>query len=361
MKLLSNVNEFSKRKEELNSSKLGVVKIVPGQKTRFMVVPYQGTDAPFIFMQETHEVFNEKYGYYVQVPCLKEHVRYKKDANGNVMVDAEGNPILDRDPVTGRPLNDGTCPYCEVAKMEKQLASHKIRKYFEMNPNATKEQYSPIVKDIYSRVYVKDKLRLTAGIVVAVIKTDATGEEPVFDDKGKIQFRLAVMKLTETQFEDKLKLAFEEAGQILGQEFTLNVPNKVDKTGAPDVKEAAKSMTFSPKFKNLFVDKDPTLWERIKEEAKKITLDMVENEVASFKKETVIEAQAKLAGRKSVLNAELTSGEKKLLAEGLAQPLANVSDYVSVESEPAVNSVNPIDEVSAENFLDALQAELDIL
>lgn len=206
---------------------------------------------------------------------------------------------------------------------------------------------------------MKDKLRLTAGIVVAVIKTDATGEEPVFDDQGRIQFRLAVLKLTEGQFEDKLKLAFDEAdGNILGQEFTMNVPNKVDKTGAPDVKEAAKSMTFSPKFRNLFVEKDPTLWERIKEEAKKVTLDMIENEVVSFKKETTIEAQSKLAGRKSVITAELSSGEKKLLAEGLAQPLANVSDYVAVDTE---TKQNPIDEVTAEKFLDDLQAELDIL
>jgi len=236
-----------------------------------------------------------------------------KCVSGFVATDNNGDYILD--PVSGKPINDGSCPYCETQLLCSKILAIKMDAFRELNPESSekeqKEYFKKIVKDI-----PVNKPKIQRGFIVARIEADKTGQ--LVKGNGEVaNFEIGFLPMTDNQYEKKFKPALAQFdGVISWIELLFAYPQSESKM------EAAKDMGIQPAIKKT-LDTYPGTKQAIMDAIANIDLDSVEDKVFSFRSETIQAIERKLASKQSELVNSLTEEQKEELSRRIEDKMIN--------------------------------------
>lgn len=251
--------------------------------------------------------------------CVKDYFQYEDD-----------NETLKLDPVTGEPLNDGTCPYCELGMISRKKINADMDAWREANPDATEKEEKEKFKELIKPIPVGIP-ELGRGFIVAVVQTkDVMGMEPVLVGEGdnkRPAFEIQFLPMTTNQYETKFKKALMQYGGVVNNtELVFSYPEG-------DKMTSAKDMTINPSI-NPVLNTYPALKDDIAEAISKMDLDEVENLVFNFKPETVVAIRRKIASVREQWWSELSDEQKEELADRIEDSLvtadtATIDDVIS--------------------------------
>ena len=239
------------------------------------------------------------------------------DANLNtsnvILTDKEGNLL--KNPVTGRVLNDGTCPYCHLEKDNAKWVFKQREKYIDEHPEATEKEIKSYTRKLFEKSPVRraDQIRV---FLVAVFELDSKGK-PVTDREGNKVYQIQAMKFTEHRFTAKL---LEQVGLV-----TMNLEDENDKGIAwheyyfkfpkTDSKmTSGKDLTISA-VQYPILASDPGLKDQLLDEIDEKDLDALEDQIYIYKLKNLEEMERDIALYRTKIDADLDEDELQDIRE----------------------------------------------
>lgn len=303
-------------------------------KVHRFIFPVDETGMPFLYMNRVHTV---------NLGAVKGRAACTKGFS-DFLNEAEG--ILRQDPTTGRPLNDGSCPYCELMALYNRVVEEKKDEFVAKNPDATDKQIKEFKAELYKSAPVKraEDLRV---FLVARILTDKTGMELTKVD-NKPQFEVGFLTVSPTQYDNKFKPALVQLGGKLDfTDILFNYPP------ADSVMAAAKDLTIMPAIKQINTDY-PTLRDDILKAIQELNPDTVEDKVYEFRRESVSSIRRKIAAVESRVGAELSEEQREQLKKDLQSSIGPNADNATVAD--IMSSIDNADEEDDNDTIDDSEA-----
>jgi len=247
-------------------------------------------------------------------------------AESVLRMNEDGTPMIDIR--NGKPLNDGTCPYCEAFNLARQKIAEEWAIKEKNEPNISDVDRKKFFKDSYAKSPVTD-VDYHNAFVIAVIEMD--GNKLATDADGNKKYEIVGMEMTEARFQKKLmeqiqisKLGEEEGNTNDGlcwNEFYFNYPESKSKM------ESGKDMTISLCPRPVLVT-DKTLFSKLKEEVKNMDSDEVESMMFAFRLKSIEDMEKDLSQYMSVVKPEMTDGEVEDAKNKIYQPDAVTADEI---------------------------------
>jgi hypothetical protein len=266
----------SRDSKNLTGQKLTIPYFNPqaGKEYRIMFIPFQDDATNAIVLAErVHSVQTSK-DRGESVRCLH---GFKKTIE-------TGSDLLEVDPSTGNPKNDGTCPYCRYWEdLSRNLFGPEYEKWKEENPAASDEEAMQKWSEL-SKLSPVAKAKITRYYPAAVIEVDGRGGAAAVTPDGKPKYDIQLVRCTDNQYEKKLDSAAdgyrkvetqsgaEETDGIAGREFVFKYPNTTDRM------KMALDMTINT-AQYAILDK---VKDEIQDRIWGIDLEKVDGEISSF-------------------------------------------------------------------------------
>jgi len=248
--------------------------------------------------------------------------------DGYVQVDSKGNYIVDRS--TGKPINDGTCPYCEFRSMYKKLKDVEYDKYIAEHSELDDEEKKKVSQRIYGDAPVQ-KVSLLRLFCVAKIITDDKAGLTIKLKNGLPVYEIGVVTMTVNQF-IKFKAAIAQEDSPAWTELYFNYPD------SDSVQSAARELAITPvreTKRTLYMY--PELKARLEEEASKVDMDSIVERYSVFRPETIQTVERKLAAKRSSLIKGLSNEQLELIREDLESSKL-VADAATLDDVSRVSS-----------------------
>lgn len=243
-----------------------------------------------------------------------------------------GTTNLAIDPATGKPVNDGSCPYCEVLYLSNKIINIKMAVWREENPDASDKEVKEKFKELFSAMPVQ-KQKVQRGFIVARIATDKSGN--VSSSEGGVGFELGFLPMSENQYITRFKTALKQYDdKAEWAELLFAYPEASSKM------ESAKNLQIMPVVKSVLIN-NPDIKDAIMEAVGELDLDTIEEKVYTFRPESISAIERKLASKTSALVDSLTEEQKEELNKTLTSNLANAE---ASTLEDVLNIVNDSDE-----------------
>ncbi|MEO2202214.1 hypothetical protein ABGV42_00465 [Paenibacillus pabuli] len=266
----------SRESRNLTGSKLTIPYFNPqaGKEYRILFTPFEDDRTNAIVLAErVHSVQTSK-DRGESVRCLN---GYKKTMD-------EESDILELDPSTGNPKNDGSCPYCKYWEdLSRNLFGPEYEKWKEENPQATDEECM-IKWSEFSKLSPVAKAKITRYYPAGVIELDARGGAASTTPEGKPKYDIQLVRITDNQFEKKLDSAAdgyrkvevqsgaEETDGLASREFSFKYPNTKDRM------KMALDMTINTAQYPILADVQDDIFSNVWG----IDLEKVDGEISSF-------------------------------------------------------------------------------
>jgi len=300
---------------------------------------------PIMYMNPTHNIKKDGKGF--EVRCANE----KHNISNVVLRDANGE--LMRDPRTGKPLNDGTCPYCEVRKLYNKYAFAKRDQWIKENPTASKEEIKKYTKKLFEKATVSDVSQVRV-MLVAVFELDQKGK-PLTDADGNKIYTIQAMKFSEHRFTNKLldqveikkmSLDDENDGGIAWHEYYFKFPKADNKM------LSGKDMSITPVASPILAS-DPGLRAKLEAEIAELDLDALEEQLYVFKLKTLEEMERDVAPQRSRIIAAMSD-------EDIAEAMEELGEEELVD-EDDINEIMGEEVGSASFKLEVTDEDIDNL
>lgn len=265
-----------------------------------LIFPFDENNEAFCYLNKVHEI---------NLGRIRGRARCVKDY---ILEDEQGNLI--KDPVTGRPLNDGSCPYCAVFDLSRKILNKEIEEFREANPDATEKQEKEHFSKLTRKMAAKGA-RFFRGFVVAKVACDSSGQKPVLVD-GQPSFEIQFLPMSENQFDTKFtpaKKQYDDVEGLRAYELLFSYPDG-------DAMSAAKNLTIQPVLKP-FIDTYPELLDAITEKLASLDLDKIEEQTFLFRPESVPAIERKVASVVSRLSSGLNEEELEEIRTKLSENL----------------------------------------
>jgi len=278
----------------------------------FLGTPVEGKEGkyePIMYMNPIHTI--RKDGRTLTVRCANEKYNIsnvvRRDENGEIAID----------PVTKKPFNDGTCPYCEVNKIYGNMIFKQKEKFLTEHPDATKEEIKEFFRTKFSKVPVS-AFTPTYVYLVAVLEVGANGKVST-DSEGNKQYEIVGMKFSEHAIKNKLMAQVELARMgtndpnddgIAWHEFYFRYPKPDPNKFRPDQikQQSGKDLTISV-VNNPVLKSDPEFFEELKTEVSKLDLEAIEEQITIYKLKTLDEMERDVEVQMSLIKENMTDEE----------------------------------------------------
>lgn len=239
-------------------------------------------------------------------------------------LDDEGKPLIDVR--SGKPFNDGSCPYCKAFELSRQQIAQEWAEKEAAEPNISDADRKKFFKDAYSKQPVTD-VEYHNAFMVAVLEMN--NNKIVTDAEGNKKYEIMGMEMTESRFQKKLmeqvevfRLGEEEGSTHDGlswNEFYFNFPDSASKM------ESGKDMTISLCPRPVLAT-DKALFDKLKEEVERMDYDEVENMMFAFKLKSIEDMEKDLSNYMTITRHDMTDEEVEAAKDKVYK-----SDAVSVD------------------------------
>ncbi len=295
---------------------------------------------PVLFSNPTHNFRKE--GKNITVRCAKQ----RNNIDSVTLTNEDGS--LMKDPRSGRVLNDGTCPYCEVMTLYNKIMFAEREKYISENPSLSKDEIKDYTRKLFSNKPVAEIIT-SRTLLVAVFELD-TKNKIVKDDDGNPSYNIMFMSMTPNRWQNKfmeqvelMKMGLEDEDDsgIAFHEYYFKFP-KIDKHSSErqNKMESGKEMSISivqnpvlPSNENMKKE----LAEKVEEMSK--NFDTLEQNIIGYRLKTLEEMERDLAPLRSRINESMTEEEineaiKELQEEEVTdEEIRDLTDFKEEEPE----------------------------
>lgn len=326
-----------------------------GKKYRVVFPSLPGERDVFAYMEAAHQVSIN--GRFTKLRCVNADYQVSEESKLAVVKMDPDTGEFKKDPASGRVLNDGTCPLCELEYLYRRYVFAEVEKYKEEHPEATDKEIKELYKKLFDKRPVepvakrtKDgelKINTTKILLGIVYKLDEKNNY-VLDKEGYPVYELNLFDFSDSRY-DKLHAAAENNKEYLSDtlkeitddyglawvEFIFDFPMRDEKS------QSGKDLVISvipsghsaiEKYNDLKnkIDKDLSDAEK---------LEKVFEELPSIRVRSIPELEKELQGKLQQYRNLLSDEEKKELDEKLSQD----EKYISSEDaermlDEAINS-----------------------
>lgn len=167
----------------------------------------------FAYMETVHTTnLNGKFG---KIRCTNADFQVNEESKAAVQkLNEHGEFAVD--PATGRVLNDGSCPVCELHKLYKEFVFAEGEKFKAENPTASEKEVKAFYRDLFKKAPVEaayDKnsdgvteIQTTKILLGLVYLLDEKGNY-VLDSEGSPQYVINVFDLSEARYKKLYNIA----------------------------------------------------------------------------------------------------------------------------------------------------------
>lgn len=219
-----------------------------GKKYKVVFPSLVGEKDVFAYMEAAHQVSIN--GRFAKLRCVNADYQVSEQSKLAVVRTDENGELL-KDPASGRVLNDGSCPLCELEYLYRQFVFHEVEKWKEANPEASDKEISEQYKALFQKKPVegvtkrnKDnelKINTTKILLGAVYRLDEKNNY-VLDKDGYPVYDIQVFDFSDTRYDklhsvadnnkeylsDGIKAITDEFG-LAWAEFVFDFPARDDK------------------------------------------------------------------------------------------------------------------------------------
>lgn len=205
----------------------------------------------FAYMQASHQV--KINGRFTKLRCV--HADFQISENGKAeVIKVDENGELVKELSSGRVMNDGTCPLCELEYLYRGWVFNEVNAFKEANPEASDEVIKKLYREHFEKKPVesvtktnKDKENKinTTKILLGVVYTLDEKNNYVLDKDGYPVYSTQVFDLSDSRY-DKLHTAAENNKEYLSDtlkaltddvglswtEFVFDFPARDDKAAS---------------------------------------------------------------------------------------------------------------------------------
>lgn len=305
-----------------------------GKKYKVVFPTLQGENDVFAYMEAAHKVTIN--GRFSTARCVSAKYQVSEDSKLAV-VRRDENGDFAKDPSSGRILNDGSCPLCEMEYLYRQWVFTEVEKFKAENPNATDKDVSARYKELFDKAPVEPSHKrnnetgeieiATTKVLLGVVYTLDENNKYVTDAEGKPVFEVKVFNLSDSRYKKILNVAEGNKEYISNEleaitdeyglawvEFSFDFPKADDKA------DSGKNLTITavPSGRSA-VETYPGTKEAIQEVLGDGTKyeEMFEN-LPSLKVRSIPELENMLAGKLSEYREKMSKDEKEELVERLS-------------------------------------------
>ncbi len=173
----------------------------------------------------------------------------------------------------GTILNTGSCPICENIRKSWDIYKYRMAEA-ENNCSLTGEEREKFLESCKHQFVSERKAKEAKSyiyILVALFRTDNTGEPIIDKSTGLPEYELKVMKLSSVRAE-KIQTQLENSGvDFVGSEIVFEYPDK------DDIRLVVSQSTTAPVFsKRMITQRYPEVLNKINETASKFTWEGIE-------------------------------------------------------------------------------------
>lgn len=316
-----------------------------GNKYRIVFPTLQGEKDIFAFMEAVHTVRIN--GRFAKIRCVNAEYQVSEESKLAV-IRYDENGELAKDPSSGRILNDGTCPLCELEYLYRQFVFAEVEKFKEANPDATeaeiKKQYkehfdAAPVEGVKTRTEDGEKLNTTKVILGIVYKLDKDGKY-VLDREGYPVYEIKGFDLSDSRYNriasaaknnleyisDSIAEITDEEG-IAWTEFLFDFPERADKAAS------GKDMIISViPTGHSAVEKYPSVVEKIQAElGDGAKYEDEFQKLNSLRVRTIPEIEKDLQGKLQQFRATMSDAEKDELGDRISKSEKTISAETAEE------------------------------
>lgn len=314
-------------------------------------------EEPILYMNPTHNVRKGNKGF--EARCANE----KFNISNVVLKDDKGQLMVD--PRTGTPLNDGTCPYCELQKLFSKVAFKKREDWIAENPEASKKEIKEYTRKLFENAPVQQPSQARV-FLVAVFELDAKGRV-MADSEGNKLYNIMGMKMSEHRFDNKFleqveikRMSLEEHDKgIAWHEYYFKFPKNDQNSKMLSGKDLNVSAVPNPVLQS-----DPGLKEELIKKIEEIDLDELEEQIFVYKLKTLDEMNKDIAPLMSKVKENMTDEEIEQLKEELGEDSTvddeEVKEIMGEDIKKEVKTENKVDTTSGESAFNVEVTEEDI-
>lgn len=329
----------------------------------------KGEEDVFLYQGATHNIrINGKFR---KKRCVHSDYQVTESSKDQVIKVDENGEYL-KDPASGRVLNDGTCPLCELEYLYRQWIFNDVEEWKKNNPDAGKKEISAQYKSRFDKSPVDsaynrnkdDVLKInTSNFILGVVYKLDDKDSIVLDKDGFPVYEVNVFDLSESRFSklmdaaetnkeymsDSLSSITDEDG-FAWTEFVWSFPKRDDKA------LSGKDLTISivPSGHSA-VEKYDALEDKIKEELSDIeTLENVFENLPALKVNSIPNLEKDLQGKLQQYRKEMSESEEEELSDKLSE------DEKYISSEDAEKLLDKdVGTSGAEDFKDKAESGSD--
>lgn len=300
-----------------------------------------GKEEPILYLNYTHNVKKDGKGF--EVRCANQ------DYNLDDVVARDESGELVVDPRTGKAINDGTCPYCEVRELHTKYVFQKREQWIKDNPGATEDQIKSQTRKLFQAVPVTEPTKRRV-LLVAILELDEK-KKIVKDENGLPKYTIQGMRFTENQFNRKLmeqveirKMSIEDDadGGLAWHEYYFNYPKSDNKM------ISGKDMSITPVATEL-VRNNPDFKAKLQEEIENLDLDELEEMMYVFRLKTLEQMERDIAPLKSRISEDMSDEDIQEALDELGE-----EDIISDEEADKLMGKGQIDTDVSEDDIEDL-------
>lgn len=312
-----------------------------GKKYKIVFPTLQGERDVFAYMEAVHQtMINGKFG---KIRCVNAQYQVSDESKAAVVKVDENGEFL-KDNASGRVLNDGTCPLCELEYLYRQFVFHEVEKWKAENPDATDEKISAQYKALFQKSPVdpvakknKDgelKINTTKILLGVIYKLDEKNNY-VLDKEGYPLYDIQVFDFSDSRY-GKLHSAAENSKEYQSEtianitddfglawsEFIFDFPLKEEKA------QSGKDLTITvvPSGHSA-VEKYNDLVNKIQEELTDVeSFEKIFEGLPALKVRSIPEIEKDLQGKLQQFREYMTESEKEELDASLSEDEKYISN-----------------------------------
>lgn len=305
-----------------------------GKKYKIVFPTLVGENDVFAYMEAVHKV--NIGGRFASIRCVNAKYQVSEESRAAVIrVDENGEFLTD--PSSGRILNNGECPLCELEYLYRQWVFTEVEKFKEANPGATKEEISKQYRQLFDKKPVEGVTKKndegevtinTTKVMLGVVYQLDSENKYVLDREGNPVFEVKIFDFSDSRYQKLIALAdnskeymSETLKEITDEfglawaEFQFDFPKRDDKAAS------GKDLTISvvPSGHSA-VEKYKGLKDAIQAElGDGAKYEEIFESLPSLKVRSIPEIEKDLQGKLAEFRALMSEGEKEELVERLSE------------------------------------------
>lgn len=288
----------------------------------------------FAYMESVHQIMIN--GKFAKIRCTNESYQVSDESKAAVVKYDEATGELAVDKSSGRVLNDGTCPLCELEHLYRGYVFHEVEKWKGENPDASDKEISAEYKKLFDKSPVQasakrnkeGELKIsTTNILLGLVYHLDEKNQYIVDKEGAPVFDVQVFDFSDSRYDklistaennrdymsEKLKEITDDFG-LAWSEFIFDFPVREEKA------QSGKDLTIAivPSGHSA-IEKYDGLLGKITGELEDVEkVEGIFENLPALRVRSIPEIEKELQGKLTQYRAYMSDVEKSELDESLS-------------------------------------------